>query len=155
MPKSVRTPLDLYVSSAVRTPPPQISHVYSVVSAYEQLFQDQTLAKHREVLQKCNLNDYITPNLTYDKERSDTSLNDLQNSIPLTSGLVQRGEKIIDRGDIVDGKTYNKLLSFQKEMERQNVDQEKIRLNIIPVAVHSHPDYLLYHLPYPVQKRLL
>lgn len=115
----------------------QISRVYSVVSAYEQLFQDQTLAKHRDILQKCNLNDYITPNLTYDKERSEASLNDLQNSIPLASGLVQRGEKIIDRGDIVDGKTYNKLMSFQKEMERQNVDQEKIRLNIMGQLLYT------------------
>ncbi|WP_028902401.1 MULTISPECIES: HD family phosphohydrolase [unclassified Prevotella] len=109
----------------------QISRVYSVVAAYEQIFQDQTLAKHRDILQKCNLNDYITPNLLYDKERSEASLNDILNSIPLASGLVQRGEKIIDRGDIVDEKTYNKLLSFQKEMERQNVDQEKTRLNIM------------------------
>ena len=115
----------------------QISNVYSVVSAYEQIFQDEVLATHREILQKCNLNDYITPNLTYDKERSEASPNDLQNSIPLASGLVQRGEKIIDRGDIVDGKTYNKLLSFQKEMERQNVDQEKIRLNIMGQILYT------------------
>ena len=115
----------------------QISNVYSVVSAYEQIFQDEVLATHREILQKCNLNDYITPNLTYDKERSEASLNDLQNSIPLASGLVQQGEKIIDRGDIVDGKTYNKLLSFQKEMERQNVDQEKIRLNIMGQILYT------------------
>ena len=115
----------------------QISNVYSVVSAYEQIFQDEVLATHRDILQKCNLNDYITPNLTYDKERSEASLNDLQNSIPLASGLVQRGEKIIDRGDIVDGKTYNKLLSFQKEMERQNVDQEKIRLNIMGQILYT------------------
>ena len=115
----------------------QISKVYSVVSAYEQIFEDEVLATHREILQKCNLNDYITPNLKYDKERSDASLNDLQNNIPLASGLVQRGEKIIDRGDIVDGKTYNKLLSFQKEMERQNVDQEKIRLNIMGQILYT------------------
>ena len=115
----------------------QISKVYSVVSAYEQIFEDEVLATHREILQKCNLNDYITPNLKYDKERSEASLNDLQNIIPLASGLVQRGEKIIDRGDIVDGKTYNKLLSFQKEMERQNVDQEKIRLNIMGQILYT------------------
>jgi len=115
----------------------QVSKVYSVVSAYEQIFEDDVLATHREILQKCNLNDYITPNLKYDKERSEASLNDLQNSIPLASGLVQRGEKIIDRGDIVDGKTYNKLLSFQKEMERQNVDQEKIRLNIMGQILYT------------------
>lgn len=115
----------------------QVSKVYSVVSAYEQIFEDEVLATHREILQKCNLNDYITPNLKYDKERSEASLNDLQNSIPLASGLVQRGEKIIDRGDIVDGKTYNKLLSFQKEMERQNVDQEKMRLNIMGQILYT------------------
>ena len=109
----------------------QVTKIHSVVSAYEQLFHDKMLTGYRDILQKCNLNDYITPNLTYDKERSEASLNDILNSIPLASGLVQRGEKIIDRGDIVDGKTYNKLLSFQKEMERQNVDQEKTRLNII------------------------
>ena len=45
-----------------------ISKVYSVVSAYEQIFLDETLAAHREILQKCNLNDYLTPNLIYDKE---------------------------------------------------------------------------------------
>ena len=64
----------------------QVSKVYSVVSAYEQIFEDEVLAAHRDILQKCNLNDYITPNLKYDKERSEASLNDLQNSIPLASG---------------------------------------------------------------------
>jgi len=109
----------------------QISKVYSVVSAYEQIFLDETLAAHREILQKCNLNDYLTPNLIYDKERSEASLNDLQNSIPLASGLVQRGQKIIDRGDIVDTKTYNILMSFKKETERKEENKPKISLTIM------------------------
>ncbi len=108
-----------------------ISKVYSVVSAYEQIFLDETLAAHREILQKCNLNDYLTPNLIYDKERSEASLNDLQNSIPLASGLVQRGQKIIDRGDIVDTKTYNILMSFKKETERKEENKPKISLTIM------------------------
>ncbi|SEW10454.1 hypothetical protein SAMN04487850_1674 [Prevotella aff. ruminicola Tc2-24] len=108
-----------------------ISKVYSVVSAYEQIFLDETLATHREILQKCNLNDYLTPNLIYDKERSEASLNDLQNSIPLASGLVQRGQKIIDRGDIVDTKTYNILMSFKKETERKEENKPKISLTIM------------------------
>ena len=115
----------------------QIVRLYSLVSAYEQIFQDHALANHRDVLQKCNLNDYITPNLKYDKERSEASLNDLLNSIPLASGLVQRGEKIIDRGDIVDGRTYDKLLSYQKEMARQAVDQEQMRLSIMGQLLYT------------------
>jgi len=114
--------------NAVNTP---IKKVHSVVSAYEQIFQDNTLAAHRDVLKKCNLNDYITPNLIYDKERSEASLNDLSNSIPLASGLVQRGQKIIDRGDIVDSKTYNILQSFEKEMKRREEAGQKISLTIM------------------------
>jgi putative nucleotidyltransferase with HDIG domain len=109
----------------------KIVKVHSVVSAYEQIFLDESLAAHREILQKCNLNDYITPNLMYDKERSEAALNDLRNSIPLASGLVQRGQKIIDRGDIVDAKTYDILRSFEKETERRDTDNQQLSLTIM------------------------
>ena len=108
-----------------------ITKINSVVSAYEEIFLDETLAAHREILKKCNLNDYLAPNLTYDKERSETSLNELHNSIPLATGLVQRGQKIIDRGDIVDTKTYNILMSFKKEMERKHENAPRLSLTIL------------------------
>lgn len=109
----------------------QITKVNSVISAYEQIFLDKSLAAHREILLKCSLNDYITPNLIYDKERSEASLNDLHNSIALASGLVQRGQKIIERGDIVDAKTYNILQSYEKEMQRREKSNNKISLTIM------------------------
>ena len=109
----------------------QISTVNSVVSAYEQIFLDEALAAHRDILRKCNLNDYLAPNLTYDKARSESSLNDLHNSIPLATGLVQRGQKIIDRGDIVDTKTYNILMSFKKETERKHENDPRISYTIL------------------------
>ena len=109
----------------------RISKVYSTVSAYEQLFLDPELDSHREILQKCNLNDYIAPNLSYDKERSEASLSDLNNSIPLASGLCQRGQKIIDRGDIVDNNTYNILTSYQKELERRDKNDQQISVTIM------------------------
>ena len=112
-----------------------ITKVYSVVSAYEQLFVDEALAKHKDILQKCNLNDYITPNLTYDKERSEASLNELQNSIPLATGIVQRGQKIIDRGEIVDKKKYNILMSYQKETKRHEENKQGISLTILGQAL--------------------
>lgn len=108
-----------------------INNLHSVVSAYEQLFQDEALAKHKDILQKCNLNDYISPNLTYDKERSEASLNELRNSIALASGVVQRGQKIIDRGDIVDKKTYNILMSYKKETERREEGKQGLSLVIV------------------------
>ena len=108
-----------------------ITNIFSTVTAYEQIFQVPELQPYREVLLKCNLNDYISPNLLYDKERSEASLNDLQNSVPLASGIVQRGQKIIDRGDIVDSKTYNVLLSYQKELERREKNDQQISITIM------------------------
>ena len=104
----------------------QITKLYSVVTAYEQIFNDEALAKHADILRKCNLNDYITPNLAYDRERSEASLNELHNSIPLASGVVQMGQKIIDRGEIVDKKTYNILQSYQREKERREANQQGV-----------------------------
>ena len=108
-----------------------ITEVNSVVSAYEKIFIDHTLAEHRDILKKCNLNDYLKPNLTYDKERSEASLNELHNSIPLATGLVQRGQKIIDRGDIIDTKTYNILMSYKKETERKHENDPRLSLTIL------------------------
>ncbi len=109
----------------------QISNIYSTVTAYEMLFLDPMISNHRDILQKCSLNDYITPNLIFDKDRSEAVLSDLHNSIPLASGLVQRGQKIIDRGDIVDAKTYEVLLSFQKEQERREKNAQQISVTIM------------------------
>ena len=109
----------------------QINKINSTVGAYEQLFLDPDLSEHREILQKCNLNDYIAPNLVYDKARSEASLSDLQNSIPLASGVAQRGQKIIDRGEIIDSKTYDILLSFQREMERRQKNDKQFSVTIM------------------------
>ena len=105
--------------------------VNSTVTAYELLFKDPDLEIYQEILQKCNLNDYISPNLIYDKERSEASLSDLINSIPLASGIAQQGQKIIDRGDIVDTKTYHILLSYEKEMDRREQNDRQISVTIM------------------------
>ena len=107
-----------------------IQEVYSPKTAYEQLFQDPKLAPHRALLQKCNLNTYITPNLTYDRDRSESSKNDLLSSIALASGVVQKGEKIVDHGEIVTDRTYWIIESFKKENEQRNEDVKQNQLSL-------------------------
>ena len=102
-----------------------ILEIYSAKTAYEQIFQDETLALQRSILQKCNLNDYITPNLIYDKERSETSINDLMSSIALATGVVQQGQKIVGRGEIVTDRIYRTMESFMKENERLHQDDKQ------------------------------
>lgn len=105
--------------------------VYSTLSAYEQLFIDEQIAMQRPILQRCNLNNYIEPNLIYDKGKSETERNDLLSSIPPASGMVMSGQKVIDRGDIVDDYTYRVLSSFEREIKRRSATQTQKTNTII------------------------
>ena len=98
----------------------RISRVLSTMTAYEQIYLDERLAPYRAQLQRCNLNEYIEPNLIYDKERSEAERNDLLGQIPLASGMVLAGQKIVDRGEIVDDYTFRVLSSFEKETQRRS-----------------------------------
>ncbi len=101
----------------------QINRIYSTLSAYEQLFLDDAISKQRQILQKCNLNEYIEPNLMFDKKRSKASMDDLTNGIPLANGVVLSGQKIIDRGEIVEENTYRVLESLKKENDKRTNSQ--------------------------------
>lgn len=103
-----------------------VRNIYSTLSAYESLFQDERLTPQRNALQKCNLNEYIEPNLIYDKERSETELADLLSGIPIASGMVLTGQKIIDRGEIVDDYTDRVLDSFEREVKRRNASENEM-----------------------------
>ena len=109
----------------------QIGCIYSTLSAYEQLLVDDKLAPHSAALSKCNLADYIEPNLIYDRERSETERSDLLSSIPPASGMVMSGQKIIDRGDIVDDYAYRVLSSFEREMKRRTATENQITSTLI------------------------
>lgn len=109
----------------------QISNIYSTMSAYEQIFLDENLSPQRQILQKCNLNNYIVPNLIYDKGRSQTGLNDLLSGISPASGMVLSGQKIIDRGEIINDYDYRVLSSFEKEMQRRSASTTEITSTVI------------------------
>ena len=107
-----------------------INCIYSTMAAYEQLFMDEKLGAQRQILQKCNLNEYLTPNLTYDKERSETERADVISSVALASGMVLTGQKIIDRGEIVDEHTFRVLSSFEREMVRRSANSSEVSSTI-------------------------
>lgn len=118
---------------AVSTP---VNKLYSTVGAYEKLIVNPHLSEYKAVLVKCNLNDYILANLSYDKERSETSQDDLLSNIPLASGVAQRGQKIIDRGEIVDERAYNIMESFFRESERRQNDDAKLSYIILGEIIY-------------------
>jgi len=102
-----------------------ITSVYSVRSAYAALLADERLTQWRDALDQYGIVGYIEPNLVYDKSRSETERDDLLSGIPIASGMVVSGQKIIDRGEIVDDYTCRVLNSFEREMERRDTTTEQ------------------------------
>ena len=109
----------------------KVSSFYSTIAAYEHIFANEKLAAQRAILSRCNLNNYIEANIVYDKEKSEAEKNDLLSSIPLASGMVMSGQKIIDRGEIVNDYTCRVLNSFDKEMKRRSSTQDEIMTTFI------------------------
>lgn len=116
--------------------PIEIGCMYSTMSAYEALLEDEELSKDRALLQKLNLTNYLEPNLTYDKEKTETERTDMLGSIPLASGMVLSGQKIIDRGEIVDDYTYRVLSSFERELQRRNATQMELTTTFIGQVIY-------------------
>lgn len=106
------------------------NNIYSEMSAYEHLFIDTRLLPYRQLLQKCNLNKYVVPNIIYDSKRSETERIDLLSTVTVANGMVISGQKIIDRGEIVDDQDVLVLNSLEREMERRQAGKNEISSTI-------------------------
>ena len=56
-------------------------HIYTVKKAYEYLLSADTTHFNREILRQCSLNEYITPNLTFDQQRTQTAKEEMHEQL--------------------------------------------------------------------------
>jgi len=93
------------------------SSLFTVRSAYTYLLENLPPSMEVTVLQTVSLDDYLSENLKYDEETSNRIKDDSFNRISPSSGMMQAGERIIDRGEIVDNQIYNILTSLRQVTE--------------------------------------
>ena len=93
----------------------RVGDVLTPGEAYRRMSTSPLLRQHQEDLINLNLNEFIVPNMRYDSVRSQALRDDLLNSIVVVESSVQRGEKIISRGDIVNENRYQVLTSYLQE----------------------------------------
>lgn len=105
-----------------------VGKIHSVKGAYAYLLTADSLHYHPSVLQRCSLNDYLFPNLTYDSIRTENAKQEMLDNYSWASGIVQSGQKIIDRGEIVNQQTYNILEGLRKESIKRNESPTQKRL---------------------------
>jgi len=66
-----------------------------------------------------NLKEYVQPNLFYDEVATQKFRNELISNISVTKGLVQAGEKIVVKGEVVNSEVYQILESLKREYEKR------------------------------------
>ena len=108
-----------------------VSDFFTVKTAYEFIINNCPAKLNKSLLQSCDINNYLTENVTYDEEMSEKVKRELLQSVPISSGVIQAGERIVDRGEIVDSNTYNVLRSLKIVYESKSGGNQRHNLMLI------------------------
>jgi putative nucleotidyltransferase with HDIG domain len=101
------------------TTPFSTNDIFTIRSAYSHILANIPTDLDADVLRLMNINNYLQENLLYNAVLSDkVKADDLQKISP-SVGMVQAGERIIDKGEIINAKTYNILRSLKYISEKE------------------------------------
>lgn len=108
-----------YIINNVVTPTPT-KELLSPKRAYaiiDSLLPDWS---QQEALDNIHVADYIIPNIIIDTVVSQKMRNELYQKALAPIGVMQKGERIIDRGDIITPQSYTLLNTYQQMMNERN-----------------------------------
>ncbi len=94
-----------------------INDLYTPKKAYEEIIFNKPFDIPTSELNGYNINLFLSENLQYDSLMSEKVKSDKIKKLSKTAGVVQTGEKIIDKGEIITPETFVVLNSLKKELE--------------------------------------
>ncbi len=95
------------------------SYTY-LVSEFKTIFSKEKNIKDLSLfIKKLHLNEFIQANLLFDKSTSNKIKHSKTNSISLTRGMIQKGEAIVSKGEIINLKAFRILESYRKHFETE------------------------------------
>lgn len=98
----------------------KVESFFTIRSAYEKVLNDVPPGIDDNILKVANINEYIQENVLYDAATSEKAKNEFIQQVDISHGMVQRGQRIIDQGEIVGPQTYNILSSLKRVTEEQS-----------------------------------
>jgi putative nucleotidyltransferase with HDIG domain len=125
--KENRARIRLLENNVARTQ--YVSELFTERTAYEFIINNIPPYLNADNLRACNIDNYLTENIFYDEEMSEKVKDDLLQNLPIANGMVQAGERIVDRGEIIDNQTYNVLRSLK--IVHESKDEGKQQQGII------------------------
>ena len=103
-----------------------IGNIYTPRTAYEEIINAAPIS-----LKSYDINMYLSENMKYDSVNSEISKTDMLKNLSLTSGMIQSGERIIDRGEIVTPANYLVLHSLKIESEKRKTSLQQSSIVVV------------------------
>ncbi len=100
-------------------------HLYSISRARSVIEVNLPEGLHKSWLDEIQISKYLTPNLSYNEEITDKVLAEEYRKVSATQGMVQRGERIIDKGEIVTEQKLKILNSLKQETLNRNISSQQ------------------------------
>ena len=103
------------------------SQVFSEKTAYEYLLAETDSVRYNHSrLHGLDLMKYITPNLSYDSDKSQQQRQEVDGRLVRTKGVVLQGQKIVDRGQIVDDEVMGILHSWEQHQKEHKLSTKDL-----------------------------
>ena len=97
----------------------EVENFFTIRTAYDYLLNRDRGALSQEALRECNLNDYLAVNVKNDTAKNRLELQSELSQVSDNIGMVQSGQLVIDRGQIVNAEHMRILNSLKKESEQR------------------------------------
>lgn len=94
----------------------QITHADEIPKEIDKLITQKKAESYGDLL-KILLNRSITPNISVDRKLTEASIQSELDAISPNQGIVEKGGRIIAKGEVVEGNTYQILNSLQDEYQ--------------------------------------
>ncbi len=101
-----------------------VAELQSPRNAYENILNEFPDTYSRHILQTCNLNHFLNTNINYDSLTTERLKDNLLQRIAISDGIVQAGERIVDRGEIVTPETYRILKSLEMVTLKKHIGND-------------------------------
>lgn len=96
-----------------------LTELFTTRTAYEFIMGKVSSGRLHDALVNCRLNEYLVPNLRYDRGKTESERDGELAKILPNCGMVQSGQLIIDRGQIVNAERMRILDSLRLESDRR------------------------------------
>ena len=99
--------------------PHAVKEFYTIQTAYSFLLDNCPPNLDTDELRKLVPDNYLHENMEFNEAMTEKVKQELLQKISPSNGMVQAGEKIVDRGEIIDGSIYNILRSLKINYDKQ------------------------------------